>query len=50
VRLRDLPLAILADQDTGHPHRPFTAAGISEAPAALSPGDIALVIRRVQLP
>src|SRR5260370_6296103 len=42
VRLNDLPLAILANKDRGHPHRSLTAALIRETPASLSPSDIAL--------
>src|ERR1017187_2120815 len=42
VRLHELPLAIFANKDTGHPHRPLAAARTRETPAPLSPGDIAL--------
>src|SRR5215472_4699180 len=42
VRLHHLPLAILTDKDTGHPHRPFPAARFGEPPAPLRPGDVAL--------
>src|ERR1035441_2037293 len=41
-RLHDLPLAIFANKDTGHPHRPLATARTRETPAPLSPGDIAL--------
>jgi hypothetical protein len=42
VRLHHLPLAILTDEDTGHPHRPFPAVRSDEPPAPLHPGDVAL--------
>lgn len=41
MRLRDHPPAILANEDGGHPHRPLPATRIREAPAPLSPRDIA---------